>query len=595
MRSKPLRVTDPMRSSNLATAARAYIEENNWPVVVLHGIDKKGRCTCGDRACGSPGKHPAIKHFPHGVKSATRDINLVKKALRDHPDANIAIVLEDMTGVDVDGPKGEHRVDALHLPATATILTGRGHDHLYSGELAGGSLKSEELDLLTGKSRYIVAPPSRHHSGQLYRWDRGEDEIVSIPPSLSTFAQEVRANRTPTAPKSYPVIREGERNNFLFKAASAFRLRVDDDSAVLEMIRAMNQKLVKPPLSDKEIQTLVASSGRYESPKVATFGPPQIREPRPMEFLWYPYIIRYGVTLLVGDPGKGKSLLVESIAATVSSGRKWPLSSENVKPGRVLFLSAEDDWARTTLPRLIKAGANIDSFHIMERFRALDEQNMLALQREMQNWRPDLVVIDTLSTFLGGGRDMHRQNEVMEFMADLTHAARDTGSAILAVAHMNKQSNEHPSYRIVGSIGFAAGVRSILYFGNDPEDQSRRALAHGKSNVAEKGKSLVFAISGGGRHDVPVLEPVTFSDHDETDICRVIKAPPGRPNIEQERAAQFVADALSTSPVPWEEVERRAKRASISIGTLNIVRAELAKAGLIEQVGKGRRAQWRRI
>jgi hypothetical protein len=278
----------------------------------------------------------------------------------------------------------------------------------------------------------------------------------------------------------------------------------------------------------------------------------------------------------------------------VSSGGRWPLSKERATPGKVLFLSAEDDWARTTLPRLLKAGADIDNFHVMERFRALDEQNMLALQREMQEWRPDLVVIDTISTFLGGGRDMHRQNDVMEFLSDLTHTARDTGSAILAVAHMNKQSSEHPSYRIVGSIGFAAGVRSILYFGNDPDDQTQRAMAHGKSNVAEKGKSIIFAREGGGRHDVPVLKPITFSDHDEADVCRVIKAPPGRPNIEQDRAGQFIIDTLGKTPIPWDEIERRAKRADISNGTLNIMRAELARAGKIEQVGKGRRAQWRR-
>src|SRR5215203_5860637 len=92
-----------------------------------------------------------------------------------------------------------------------------------------------------------------------------------------------------------------------------------------------------------------------------------VTEPLAMEFLWYPYIIRYGITLLVGDPGRGKSLFAEYIAALVSSGGQLPLSDERLEPGRVLLLSAENDWARTTLERLKKAGANIDNFHVMDR------------------------------------------------------------------------------------------------------------------------------------------------------------------------------------------------------------------------------------
>jgi hypothetical protein len=246
------------------------------------------------------------------------------------------------------------------------------------------------------------------------------------------------------------------------------------------------------------------------------------------------------------------------------------------------------------LPRLLKAGAAIERFHTMNRFRALDDQNMLALQRDLQEWRPDLLVVDTLTTFMGGDRDMHRQNDVQAFLADLTFAARDTGTAILAVAHMNKQSGEHPIYRVNGSIGFAAGVRSILFFGKDPDDPSRRALAHGKSNAAEKGRTITFEFQGGGRNDVPVLLPVGFSDCEETDVCRVEKRPPGRPNVEQERAAEFILDALGRHPVPWSDVLQKGRDGGLSEGTMNLVRTDLAQDGKIQQVGAGRNAKWRK-
>lgn len=270
------------------------------------------------------------------------------------------------------------------------------------------------------------------------------------------------------------------------------------------------------------------------------------------------------------------------------------MSREGHAPGRVTFLAAEDDWERTTLPRLLKAGADIDRFNTMDRFRALDEQNMLALRRNIEECRPDLLVVDTLATFMGGDRDMHRQNDVQAFLADLVFAAKDTGTAILAVGHMNKQSGEHPLYRINGSIGFAAGVRSIFYFGKDPDDPSRRAMAHGKTNVGEIGPTILFERVGGGRDDVPVLRSVGISNCDEADVCRVENRPPGRPNVKQGRAADFLIDVLGREPIAWSEVLRKGKRADLSEGTLNIVRADLAKDGKIEQVGRGPKATWRK-
>jgi hypothetical protein len=593
MRLKTPRVTDAMRSPNKPTAARAYVAQG-FKLVMAHGIDKGGRCTCRDKGCSHPGKHPISEFFPRGAHSATADLDLVKRSLEKYPDANIGGVLHGWTGVDVDGPEGETQINALNLPPTATIITGRGHDHIFAGELPGGTAKATQLDILSGAQRYIILPPSVHANGDRYRWSRGLYEIAPLPERLVEFALELKGSHRREERSASPELREGQRNERLFRIACAYRRSIKDESLVLEMVQDFNRRFAKPPLPEREIETLVASSGNYHQRGTAVFGPPATIEPLPMEFLWHPYIIKHGITLLVGDPGRGKSLFAEYIAALVSRGGKLPLSEERIEPGRVLFLSAEDDWARTTLARLLRAGADIKNFHVMDRFRALDEQNMLALKQEIESWKPDLVVVDTLATFLGGERDMHRQNDVQEFLSDLTYAARDTGSAILAIAHMNKQTGEDPIYRINGSIGFAAGVRSINYLGRDPDDPNRIALAHGKSNVAGKGQTHLFEKRGGGRNDVPVLEAVGTSEYDEVEVCRNEKRPVGRPPVEKDRAAEFIIDALSAKPIPWSDVSTRARRAGITEGTLDLVRAELAKEGAIVQVGKGPKARWRR-
>jgi hypothetical protein len=316
-----------------------------------------------------------------------------------------------------------------------------------------------------------------------------------------------------------------------------------------------------------------------------------------MEYLWYPYIPRYGVTILAGDPGKGKSLLTAMLVATVTSGLEWPLSSERPKGNKVLLLSAEDNWDRVTLPRLIKAGADIDNIHVMHKFRALTKDRMDALAEEMESWKPDLVVIDTLSAYMGAERDMHRQNEVGEFLAQLTEMAEAIGCAVLGIGHLNKQSVEHPLYRIVGSIGFAASIRSALFLGADPGDPDNRdrvALAHGKANASVEGKTMLFQRVGGGRDDVPTLEALELSDATATDVCRTPKNDVGRPSNESQRAEEFILDFLEDQkPIEWAAVRRSAEARGIaSVGTLNLVRAKLAKEGKIRQIGKGPKAKW---
>jgi hypothetical protein len=124
----------------------------------------------------------------------------------------------------------------------------------------------------------------------------------------------------------------------------------------------------------------------------------------------------------------------------------------------------------------------------MYKFRALTPECLKLLREEIDEWCPDLVIIDTLSAYMGAARDMHRQNEVGEFLAELTEIAESAGCGVLAIAHLNKQSGEHPIYRVVGSIGFVASIRSALFWGKDPDKESQLALAHGKSMPHQRGR-----------------------------------------------------------------------------------------------------------
>jgi hypothetical protein len=190
-----------------------------------------------------------------------------------------------------------------------------------------------------------MAPPSVHESGSQYRWlSTSRGKAQPVPLTLEGLRKKPRAigqngNRT---------IRVGERNEIPFKVACSLRRRIGDEDTILEMMKAANERVCDEPLNDKELRSITSSSGRYVEPKDELFGPIHETKPLPMEWVWYPYIPRYGVTILAGDPGKGKSLLTSLLIGVVSSGACWPLSNEKCLGRRVLILSAEDNWQRVT-------------------------------------------------------------------------------------------------------------------------------------------------------------------------------------------------------------------------------------------------------
>ncbi len=420
--------------------------------------------------------------------------------------------------------------------------------------------------------------------------------MAVLPKKLSKLKRS-RANRqlgSSPSKSTALVIKSGGRNDFFFRTACFLRRKFGDEDAIGAMLAALNEDFTEVPLSTGELRSVIQSSGNYVEDASALFGPPKTTEPLPMEFLYYPYIPYFGVTLLVGNPGMGKSLLVTKLIAAVTTGGQWPLTEECAPKGKVLMLSAEDNWQRVTLPRLLENDADVDQIRMMTRFKILSPENLEAMASYIEQERPKLIVIDTLTAYMGSGRDMNRQNEVGEFLGRLTEIAEDAGCAVLAIGHLNKQSSEHPLYRIVGSIGFAASIRSALFYGTDPTDRSRFALAHGKANASELGKTIIFERFGGGRDGTPVLRPVEFSDANESEVCRVETNSVGRPASATDAARAFILEFLSDKPVRWDKVESAVTRRSLaSVGTLNALRAEMAKSGEIEQVGKGKSTRWK--
>jgi hypothetical protein len=195
---------DVRRLMDLAVRYAAH----GWPVVPLHTPRPQG-CSCGERGCGSPGKHPRTRR---GLHDATTDPNHVRRLWDRWPDANIGVTTGGTSGlvvVDVDlpdGPASLAELEATHgtLPDTCEQRTGSGGRQLLfahpSGTVGNRTRVVDGIDV-RGDGGYIVVPPSRHATGDRYRWTR---RIVPADPPGWLLELLARARHPATAPVDVP-------------------------------------------------------------------------------------------------------------------------------------------------------------------------------------------------------------------------------------------------------------------------------------------------------------------------------------------------------------------------------------------------------
>jgi hypothetical protein len=166
---------------NVLEHALGYAERG-WAVFPLFEI-QEGRCACEKSDCTSQGKHPRV---PGGLKSATLEAETIRQWWKKWPDANIGIATGRVSGllvVDVDhGPAKDGyaslkslEADNGSLPRAMTVLTGGGGLHIYlaspDAEIRNSTSKLAPHIDIRGEGGYVVAPPSRHISGNRYTWE----------------------------------------------------------------------------------------------------------------------------------------------------------------------------------------------------------------------------------------------------------------------------------------------------------------------------------------------------------------------------------------------------------------------------------------
>lgn len=316
--------------------------------------------------------------------------------------------------------------------------------------------------------------------------------------------------------------------------------------------------------------------------KQATWAPRLIRmsdvQPERVSWLWDPFLPIGKLTFLEGDPGLGKTWLALAIAATVTLGKNLPGHLTTAGPRPVLYYTAEDGLGDTLRPRLDAVGADVTLVHALQgKVKPDDEGGELSagftladvpvLRDAIEQTRPTLVVLDPLSAVIGADVDANKANEVRPRLAALAELAQEYMFAAVIIRHLRKASADRAVHKGQGSIDFAAAARSIILVGEDPQDETKRVMAHVKSSLARLGPSLAFEIREGAFYWLGASE--TTADQ--------LLAP--RLSREErtltEEAAEWLTELLKDGPVSVNEVKLARRSTDFSEATLRVAKERL--------------------
>jgi hypothetical protein len=478
---------------------------------------------------GQRGKHPACKWST----AATTDPQSIIAMFTGNPrnigiacgPSSLLVIDEDMPG---DFAKFCRSV-AEALPDTFTVKTGKGA-HYYFRQPNGANLGNDEGALraygvnVRGDGGYVVAPGSVHAAGVTYMPVDHEAGILPCPPWLAQALNGKPAGEQFSKPdngkdhtwwRDADVIHHPKRHEALVAAAGYCRtVGLSRDGAV-PTIRDVWRRLAKnegdPPKTYSWEQALARLDDVYERYKAGQprdqqeaqerrirLTPASAIQPRVVRWLWQDRIPVGELGITPGRGGIGKSTFHAWAIAKLTNGSLAGTYLGQPKP--CIIAAAEDSWARTIVPRLIAAGADMDLVYRADVVTETGTELSLTLPRDVAELEAELIrsgavllSVDPLLSVIANGLDSHKDADVRRALEPLTRLADRTGVAVLGNAHFNKSTGSDPLSLVMGSAAFGNVARAALGFARDTE--------------AEDGSCVISQVKNNlGRLDLPSLK-----------------------------------------------------------------------------------------
>ena len=172
-------------------------------------------------------------------------------------------------------------------------------------------------------------------------------------------------------------------------------------------------------------------------------------------------IARGEIILLSGSPGRGKSVFAMFLIHKMLKEGAVALNERVMRSCKVLFISG-DQSDRTTRKRFREMGTDklpefAENVRILSNFSL---ETLASLESELEKFRPDLVVIDSLTSITLNSAIAEKDPEFAHAIYRLKDLFSRYDAASILIHHLNKSGDESGSLRIKAAVWAAWRLES---------------------------------------------------------------------------------------------------------------------------------------
>jgi putative DNA primase/helicase len=228
-------------------------------------------------------------------------------------------------------------------------------------------------------------------------------------------------------------------------------------------------------------------------------------EPEVIRWLWPGWLACGKLHIMAGAPGTGKTTIALALAATVSTGGRFP-DGNKCQPGNVLVWSGEDDPKDTLMPRLLAMGADRSRIYFVGGMTINGESAPFDPAKHFSALAEaataiggiKLMIVDPIVSAVVG--DSHKAAEVRRSLQPVVDLAAKLDAAMVGISHFSKgTAGNDPLERVTGSNAFGALPRIVMATARVKDDTdasalSKRILVRTKSNIGPDGGGYCYSL-----------------------------------------------------------------------------------------------------